>query len=90
MFVSPSYVFEAFSPPPPALPRPPLPFLSVQPPKDPTFLVKHTGTIGAEELLEEMKADPADVESEYLEMASYTSTHKYYVVGKFWVWYWCC
>lgn len=51
-------------------PPPPFPFLFVQPPKDPTFLVKHTGTIGPEELLEEMKADPADVESEYLEMAS--------------------
>lgn len=39
-----------------------------QPPQDPVFLVKHTGTIDPAELFEEMKTDVADVEEDYLEM----------------------
>lgn len=39
-----------------------------QPRKEPIFLVKRTGTITAKELAEEMKAEPADVEDDFLEM----------------------
>eukprot|EP00903_Cladosiphon_okamuranus_P007574 g7348.t1 len=42
--------------------------LKKNPPTEPTYLVKHTGTINPEELAEEMKTEMADVEEDYLEM----------------------
>lgn len=42
-----------------------------QPPAEPIFLVKHTGTIDPQELFEEMKTEVADVEEDYLEMVSH-------------------
>lgn len=42
--------------------------MMVQPRREPIFLVKRTGTITAKELAEEMKAEPADVEDDFLEM----------------------
>lgn len=41
-----------------------------QPPKEPTYLVKHTGTIDPKDLAEEMKTEMADVEEDFLEMVS--------------------
>ncbi|CAN0242461.1 unnamed protein product [Ascophyllum nodosum] len=39
-----------------------------EPRKETTFLVQHAGAITAEELFEEMKAEPADAEDDFLEM----------------------
>ncbi|CAN0046190.1 unnamed protein product, partial [Sphacelaria rigidula] len=39
-----------------------------QPPMEPRYIVKHTGTVSAEDVFDELKMDPASVESDYLEM----------------------
>lgn len=35
---------------------------------EPRYIVKHTGTVSAEDVFDELKMDPASVESDYLEM----------------------
>lgn len=58
----------------------------MQPSKQPRFLVAHSKTITMEALMDELKAEPAEMEEDYQEMASRASDCRPVLMMRRWTW----